>query len=280
MNKIKDKVESIISDLQIQKQEEYCNVIKTALVSLLKNNQAKYDERLQYTKGDSDNNVIKFRKFFALKVFDINNKKETLQVIDTIYFTILDFIKEKCGENFLKSSLIFNIDSIEILKDRDAFNYLLRGILIAKINKDDMQEEIIDGQIIGCPCYINRPLHRYDKGCLVQSQAFKDQQTEEKPILRCDQIKNCVVKNNYIELRQYRQQLKQLKNENSTANNLTGAQETQININERIFDEMKTILHKWYVNDWSCYNCRKNMDDKLEQLLNLIKKAKEDKKDD
>lgn len=59
---------------------------------------------------------------------------------------------------------------------------------------------IIDGKIIGCPCYIDRPLHRYHKGCLVQSQAFKEQQTEEKPILRCDEIKNCPIKENFKQL--------------------------------------------------------------------------------
>ena len=62
------------------------------------------------------------------------------------------------------------------------------------------KEIIIDGKIIGCPCYIDRPLHRYHKGCLVQSQAFKEQQTEEKPILRCDEIKNCPIKENFKQL--------------------------------------------------------------------------------
>lgn len=64
----------------------------------------------------------------------------------------------------------------------------------------DKEQIIIDGKIIGCPCYIDRPLHRYDKGCLVQSQAFKEQQTEEKPILRCDEIKNCPIKENFKQL--------------------------------------------------------------------------------
>lgn len=62
------------------------------------------------------------------------------------------------------------------------------------------EQIIIDGKIIGCPCYIDRPLHRYDKGCLIQSQAFKEQQTEEKPILRCDEIKNCPIKENFKQL--------------------------------------------------------------------------------
>ena len=62
------------------------------------------------------------------------------------------------------------------------------------------KEIIIDGKIIGCPCYIDRPLHRYHKGCLIQSQAFKEQQTEEKPILRCDEIKNCAIKENFKQL--------------------------------------------------------------------------------
>ena len=68
------------------------------------------------------------------------------------------------------------------------------------INVPRKEQIIIDGKIIGCPCYIDRPLHRYHKGCLVQSQAFKEQQTEEKPILRCDEIKNCPIKENFKQL--------------------------------------------------------------------------------
>lgn len=70
---------------------------------------------------------------------------------------------------------------------------------------------IIDGKTIGCPCYINRPLHRYDKACLVQSQAFTEQQTEEKPILRCDEIKNCPIKENYKQLKRKEQECEELK---------------------------------------------------------------------
>lgn len=62
------------------------------------------------------------------------------------------------------------------------------------------KQVIIDGKTIGCPCYIDRPLYRYDKACLVQSQAFTEQQTEHKPILRCDEIKNCPIKENYKQL--------------------------------------------------------------------------------
>lgn len=69
---------------------------------------------------------------------------------------------------------------------------------------------IIDGKTIGCPCYINRPLYRYDKACLVQSQAFTGQQTEEKPILRCDEIKNCPIKENYKQLKAKEQECEML----------------------------------------------------------------------
>ena len=73
------------------------------------------------------------------------------------------------------------------------------------------EQIIIDGKIIGCPCYIDRPLHRYHKGCLVQSQAFKEQQTEEKPILRCDEIKNCPIKENFKQLQCKTQECEKLK---------------------------------------------------------------------
>ena len=75
----------------------------------------------------------------------------------------------------------------------------------------DKEEIIIDGKIIGCLCYVDRPLHRYDKGCLVQSQAFKEQQTEEKPILRCDEIKNCPIKENFKQLQCKEQEYEELR---------------------------------------------------------------------
>ena len=77
----------------------------------------------------------------------------------------------------------------------------------------DKEQIIIDGKIIGCPCYIDRPLHRYHKGCLVQSQAFKEQQTEEKPILRCDEIKNCPIKENFKQLQCKTAECEKLKKE-------------------------------------------------------------------
>lgn len=77
-----------------------------------------------------------------------------------------------------------------------------------------MSETIkIDGKVIKCPCYIDRPLHSYNKGCLIQSQVFGEQQTQEKPILRCDEIKNCPIKEQYIQLCSKEQECKELKNE-------------------------------------------------------------------
>lgn len=61
---------------------------------------------------------------------------------------------------------------------------------------------------IKCPCYIDRPLHRYDKGCLIQSQVFSEQQTQEKPILRCDEIKNCPIKEHFKQLKRAEQNAK------------------------------------------------------------------------
>lgn len=69
---------------------------------------------------------------------------------------------------------------------------------------------IIDGKEIKCPCYIDRPLYRYNEGCLIQSQAFSEQQTQEKPILRCDEIKNCPIKEQYVKLKSKEQECEEL----------------------------------------------------------------------
>ena len=73
------------------------------------------------------------------------------------------------------------------------------------------KEIIVDGKHIKCPCYIDRPLHRYNKGCLIQSQVFSEQQTQEKPILRCDEIKNCPIKEQYKQLKRAEQKLEKIK---------------------------------------------------------------------
>lgn len=64
-----------------------------------------------------------------------------------------------------------------------------------------------------CPCYIDRLLHRYDKGCLIQSQAFSEQQTKEKPILRCDEIVGCPIKEQYKQLQQLKAENDKLKSD-------------------------------------------------------------------
>lgn len=42
----------------------------------------------------------------------------------------------------------------------------------------------------------------------------------------------------------------------------------------KAFEEIKEIVKDWYKNEWSCYMCRKNMDKKLEDILDIINKAK------
>ena len=41
--------------------------------------------------------------------------------------------------------------------------------------------------------------------------------------------------------------------------------------------EVKEIVKDWYKNEWSCYMCRKNMDKKLKEILDIINKTKDGK---
>lgn len=43
---------------------------------------------------------------------------------------------------------------------------------------------------------------------------------------------------------------------------------------KKALEEIKEIVKDWYKNEWSCYMCRKNMDKKLEDILDIINKAK------
>lgn len=144
---------------------------------------------------------------------------------------------------------------------------------------------IIDGKTIGCPCYINRPLHRYDKACLVQSQAFTEQQTEEKPILRCDEIKNCPIKENYKQLERKEQECKNNKIAHQMELDIYNQEclnlQEELKAKEQECEELKKrLIQKDEVNtffntlDWNSDPCeicpKKNCLDEIEGIVNFI----------
>ena len=45
---------------------------------------------------------------------------------------------------------------------------------------------------------------------------------------------------------------------------------------KQTLQEIKTIAEEWINNDWSCFHCRTNMDEKLKEILDLITKAEEE----
>ena len=51
-------------------------------------------------------------------------------------------------------------------------------------------------------------------------------------------------------------------------------QEEEIARYRKALDEIEGIVKDWYKNEWSCYMCRKNMDKKLEDILDILNKAK------
>lgn len=76
------------------------------------------------------------------------------------------------------------------------------------MNNDEI---MVNGKYEKCPCYINRPLHRYDGGCLIQSQVFHQQQTKEKPLLRCEEIANYPIKELYLRFCRKSEECEELK---------------------------------------------------------------------
>ncbi len=148
------------------------------------------------------------------------------------------------------------------------------------------KEIIIDGKIIGCPCYIDRPLHRYDKGCLVQSQAFKEQQTEEKPILRCDEIKNCPIKENFKQLQCKTAECEKLKVQLKNSENARNYAEKvciDIELKKKIYKQALDEIEKELKEDIYCENQECGCDDfeeclkcTKEHILDIINKAKEE----
>lgn len=143
------------------------------------------------------------------------------------------------------------------------------------------KEIIIDGKIIGCPCYIDRPLHRYDKGCLVQSQAFKEQQTEEKPILRCDEIKNCPIKENFKQLQYKTAECEKLKEKWNIGFEKFCDKDNELQHYKQALDEIKDLLfqvtHADFDDEYkrAYQDLQNNFRITQKQILEIINKAKE-----
>ena len=146
------------------------------------------------------------------------------------------------------------------------------------------KEIIIDGKIIGCLCYIDRPLHRYDKGCLVQSQAFKEQQTEEKPILRCDEIKNCPIKENFKQLQCKTAECEKWKEKWNIGFQKFCDKDNKLQHYKQALDKIEKICKKsskeWeaYKDETCIFHCKTRKTDKAklaDKLLDVINKAKE-----
>lgn len=72
--------------------------------------------------------------------------------------------------------------------------------------------------------------------------------------------------------------IKRLKKENeellNIANNggaLLIAEKVKTNKYKQALEEIREIAKHWLNNDWSCYHCRNNMDEKLKEIIKLMR---------
>lgn len=154
MTEFKRRIESIISELQDVKdllgyysapQEQYCSAVKVALISMLKGYGAEYDPTLMpHTTASGSDNYTRSKKFFAVKVLELNDEAELLQKIEQIRQTLLEYITETLAKEEVSGfdRISFNIPNIQILSDKHDFADLLRGIFVMKINEADSNETL------------------------------------------------------------------------------------------------------------------------------------------
>ena len=49
-----------------------------------------------------------------------------------------------------------------------------------------------------------------------------------------------------------------------------------LNKRQMILQKIKAIVEQWINSAWFCFNCRSNMDEKLQEILDLITKAEKE----
>lgn len=140
---------------------------------------------------------------------------------------------------------------------------------------------INDGEDLGCEdnpnCYYKQ-LARKTQECeqkekeLLSNEKIINKLMKEVDELKqeCEKLKNQVDEDyNY-----YITELKTLRDIISNKEKRNAALFLMSNRYRKAFEEIEEIVKDWYKNEWSCYMCRKNMDKKLEDILDIINKAK------
>lgn len=125
----------------------------------------------------------------------------------------------------------------------------------------DKEQIIINGvDVSKCDKLIVNQLYGYACNC----------EEDTHIISSCKNRHNCY----YKQLARKTQECEELKSESFTRESLISMQEKDIDRYRKAFEEIEEIVKDWYKNEWSCYMCRKNMDKKLEDILDIINKAK------
>ena len=136
MTNLQDKIDNIISELNFvknnlekeQSMEDFCAAFKLALISKLEQDGAIYDPTLEHEWSASGNNTTDKKKFFAFKSSYNPTEREILNNLDSVRRTLSSYMADFGSLN----DLTFNIIKIEGLRDRDAFFFFFRGILVVK----------------------------------------------------------------------------------------------------------------------------------------------------
>lgn len=125
----------------------------------------------------------------------------------------------------------------------------------------DKEQIIINGvDVSKCDKLIVNQLYGYACNC----------EEDTHIISSCKNRHNCY----YKQLARKTQECEELKSESFTRESLISMQEKDIDRYRKALEEIEEIVKDWYKNEWSCYMCRKNMDKKLEDILDIINKAK------
>lgn len=130
MDNIKESLEEVIDQLNNIKNSidckidstKYCSMVKIALISILKEKGAQYDDMLKYEDVKTE------KKFFAKKISNVNDLSEMLDVINSCYSVIKENLENSDIQKL--QNISFNFPAIELLKGLDSSCNLLRGKLL------------------------------------------------------------------------------------------------------------------------------------------------------
>lgn len=135
--RIKELLNEVCADVyQEFDNKDYSDVFRFGLTSKIQQAGGTYDPTIKDNDG-----IMRQKKFFAFKFNPRGNVEEHILYYMQRMFNVIDQARIDLSSEYSWNDLKFNIEKLEVLRDRDSFADLYRGIIYFRRKEQEEQND-------------------------------------------------------------------------------------------------------------------------------------------